>query len=299
LTSASSPPPTSEQRSDREDHVRPASPQAPRAPGDPDLGTAAAQAAGLPGPIERVPWSELGPGFIETWGRPRGKNEPEHVQVLGPSGSGKGIFLRDILLERARRRESHMVFIATKPADKTTLSMGWPVVEDYRGVLQYPQVIYWPRTNRIGQARKEYLREKVMDLLARLWQPDSNTVVIWDELARAEKLGPDVKETAEMYFTEGRALGITNVYGKQRTQGVGRDATGNTDWKITFRMSDLADSERTAELYGPKKIFVPVIQSLDRERFEFLIQHKLDLQTYISWIDKPVKPPARQTGYRK
>lgn len=246
-----------------------------------------------------MPWSELGPTFIEEWGRPRGKNEPEHVQILGPSGSGKGVFLRDILLERARRRQSHIVFIATKPADKTTTSMGWPVVDDYRGVLQYPQVIYWPHTNKIGQARKDYLREKVMDLLARMWHPDSNTVVVWDELARAEKLGPDVKETAEMYFTEGRALGITNVYGKQRTQGVGRDATGNTDWKITFRMSDLADSERTAELFGPKKTFVPVIQSLDRERFEFLIQHKLDLQTYISWVDKPVKAPDRQTGYRK
>jgi hypothetical protein len=273
LTSASSPPPTS----------------------DSDL----AQLAQLPGPIERIPWSELGPEFIKNWGRPRGKNEPEHVQVLGPSGSGKGVLLRDILLERARRRQSHMVFIATKPADATTLSMGWPIVDDYRGVLQYDQVIYWPRTNKIGQARKDFLREKVLDLLGRLWHPDANVVVIWDELMRAEKLGPDVKETAEMYFTEGRALGITNVYGKQRTQGVGRDATGNTDWKFTFRMSDLADSERTAELFGPKKLFVPIIQGLDRERFEFLVQHKLDLATYISWVDKPVKAPERQTGYRK
>jgi hypothetical protein len=249
--------------------------------------------------IERVPWSELCPGFIETWGRPRGKNEPEHLQVLGPSGSGKGVFLRDVLLERARRRGSHMVFIATKPADKTTLSMGWPVVDDYRGVLQNEQVIFWPRTTKIGAARKEYLRAKVYDLLGHLWHPEANLVVIWDELGRAEKLGPDVRETAEMYFTEGRALGITNVYGKQRTQGVIRDATANTDWKATFQMSDLADTERTAELFGPKRQFVPVIQSLDREKFEFLIQHKLDMATYVSWVDKPVKAPARQTGYRK
>lgn len=241
----------------------------------------------------------MGPDFIKSWGRPRGKSEPEHVQVLGPSGSGKGVLLRDILLERARRRQTHIVFIATKPADRTTLSMGWPIVSDYRGVMQYPQVIYWPRTNRIGQARKDYLREKILDLLGRLWHKDANTVVVWDELARAEKLGADVKEVAEMYFTEGRALGIENVYGKQRTQGVGRDATGNTDWKITFRMNDRADTERTAELFGPKRVFVPVIESLDRERFEFLIQHKLTMRTAISWIDKPVKAPENTTGYRK
>lgn len=249
--------------------------------------------------IERVPWSELGPGFIETWGRPRGKNEPEHVQVLGPSGSGKGMFLRDILLERQRRRESHMVFIATKPADKTTLSMGWPVVDDYRGVLQHEQVIYWPRTTKLGVARKQYLAAKINDLLGRLWHPDSNTVVIWDEIGRIEKLDPEAKENVEMYFTEGRALGITNVFGKQRTQGVGRDSTANTDWKVSFRPNDLADAERNAELYGLKKEFVPVLMDLDRERFEFLIQHKLDMATYISWIDKPVKAPAKTTGYRK
>lgn len=249
--------------------------------------------------IERVPWSVLGPSFIKEWGRPRGKDEPEHLQVLGPTGSGKGVFLRDILLERQRRRSSHMVFLATKPADKTTLSMGWPIVDNWREVTQYEQVIYWPRTNKLGTARKEYQRAKVMELLDRLWHPDSNTVLIWDELGRAEKLGPDVRETAEMYFTEGRSLGIANVFGKQRTQGVTRDATANTDWKVSFQMADQADAERTAELFGPKRQFTPVLQSLDRENFEFLIQHKLDMATYISWVDKPVKAPARQTGYRK
>lgn len=278
MTTASSPPQTSDPRA--------AAPVRGQGPGDAPV-------------IERVPWSELGPTFIETWGRPRGKNEPEHLQILGPSGSGKGVFLRDILIERARRRASRMVFIATKPADKTTLSMGWPIVQDWRGVNQYEQVIYWPKTSKLGVARKEYQRAKVMDLLNRLWHPDSNTVVIYDELGRVEKLGPDVREVVEMYFTEGRALGITNVYGKQRTQGVTRDATANTDWKVTFQMADQADAERTAELFGPKRVFTPIVQSLNRERFEFLIQHKLDMTTYISWVDKPVKAPPKQTGYRK
>ena len=255
------------------------------------------RAAGLhvvgSGSIERVPWSVLGPEFISEWGRPRGKNEPEHVQILGPSGSGKGVLQRDILLERARRRESHIVFIATKPADKTTLSMRWPVVDTWRGVTRHEQVVYWPHTPKLGAERKAYMAEKIKDVLGRLWVKDSNTIIVFDELMRLEKLDADVKEMVEMYFTEGRALGITCVFGKQRTQGVARDATGNTDWKITFRMNDLADTERVAELYGRKQEFVPVIESLDRRRFEFLIQHKMDMSTYISWVDKPVRIPQK------
>lgn len=248
---------------------------------------------------ERIPWSVLGPEFIAAWGRPRGKNEPEHLQILGPSGSGKGVLQRDILLERARRRQSHMVFVATKPADKTTMSMGWPVTDTWKGVQQHEQVIYWPKTSRLGQARKEYMAAKIMDLLGRLWTPDSNTVVVFDELMRLEKLGPDVKEMTEMYFTEGRALGITCVYGKQRTQGVARDATGNTDWKITFRMNDEDDTARVAELFGSRREYIPVINSLDRERFEFLIQHRMTLTTYISWVDKPVKVPRNRDSVMK
>lgn len=247
-----------------------------------------------PDEIETVAWSQLGPSFIAQWGRPRGKNEPEHVQILGPSGSGKGVFQRDILLERARRRESNMVFIATKPADKTTLSMRWPITDTWRGVTQHEQVIYWPRTTELGEARKEYLRGKIMDLLSRLWVPDSNTVVIFDEIGRLEKLGPDVKEMVEMYFTEARALGITCVFGKQRTQGVTRDATGNTDWKISFTPNDEDDAERTAELFGNKKQYVPILMGLDRERFEFLIQHKLNRATYKSFVDRPVPAPRRK-----
>jgi nucleoside-triphosphatase THEP1 len=247
-----------------------------------------------PAGIERVPWSVLGPEFVSQWGRPRGKNEPESVQILGPMGSGKGVLQRDILLERARRRESHIVFIATKPADKTTASMGWPVVQDWRGVQRNPQVIFWPRTGKLGVERKQYMAAKIEDLLARLWTPESNTVVVWDELARIESYSRDLVEMVQMYFSEGRALGITNVFGKQRPQGVGRDATANTDWKFAFRANDQADTERVAELFGRKQEYVPVVNSLDRERFEFLVQHKMDMATYISWVDRPVKTPKRR-----
>lgn len=244
--------------------------------------------------IERRPWSELGPPFIAEWDRPRGKNEPESVQIIGPMGSGKGVLQRDILLERARRRQSHIVFIATKPADATTRSMGWPVVDDWRGVQRNPQCIFWPHTGRLGAERKAYMAAKIEDLLARLWEPESNTVVVWDELKRIESYSRELVEYVQMYFSEGRALGITNVFGKQRVQGVERDATGNTDWKFAFRPNDQQDTERVAEIFGKRQDVMPVLNSLDREKFEFLVQHKLNMRTYISWVDRPVKAPTRK-----
>jgi hypothetical protein len=104
-----------------------------------------------------------------------------------------------------------------------------------------------------------------------------------------------------MYLREGRSHGITVVAGKQRAQGVNRDMHSETDWKIAFKMNDADDNERLAELFGDRKLFVPVIEGLDRRAHEFLIQHKLSGTQYISWVDKPLAPKAQpvRTGYRK
>lgn len=248
--------------------------------------------------VERVPWSLLGPEFIASWGRPRGKAEPEHLEILGPTGSGKGVFLRDILLERARRRNTSIIFICTKSADKTTKSMGWPIVDDWRGVTKHEQVIFWPRTSALGEERWAYQAAKIQDLLNRLWGEDANTVVVFDEYLYVESLTPDLKKTCGTYLREGRSHGIGCVLGKQRPQGVQRDMHSETDWKIAFRMNDDEDNERLAQLYGRKRDWLPVIQSLDREKFEFLIQNKMSDTTYISWVDRPVQRP-KEVSYRR
>jgi hypothetical protein len=76
-----------------------------------------------------------------------------------------------------------------------------------------------------------------------------------------------------------------------------------TDWKLAFKMNDYEDNERLAQLFGSKRSYVPVIESLDREKHEFLIQHKLTGNEFISWVDTPLVPPARaparSAGYLK
>lgn len=249
-----------------------------------------------PPAIDRVPWSVLGPEFIEAWGRPRGKAMPEHLEILGPTGSGKSHVLVDILLERVRRRGTSAVFIATKQADSTVGQLGWEVVDSWRGVERHDQVVFWPRTSLIGVERKRYQAGRVSELLGRLWQPDANTVVVFDEFSYIEALDPELKATLQMYLREGRSHGLTCVMGKQRVQGAQRDMHSESDWKLAFRMNDLDDNERLAQLFGAKRAYVPVIEGLDRERHEFLIQHKLTGAEFVSWVDRPLPRPSRETG---
>lgn len=236
----------------------------------------------------------LGPEFIRIWGRPRGKDQPEHLEILGPTGSGKSLLKRDILLERVRRRETSVVSIATKNADKTMTSMGWPIVDSWREVRRHDQVIFWPRTGKLGKARRLYQNGKIEDLLNHLWAPDANTVVDFDEWVYIEGLSAEMRDLLNMYVREGRSHGLTCVMGKQRVQGTQRDMHSESDWKFAFKMNDTEDNERLAQLFGSKREWVPIIESLDRERFEFLVQHKLTGATYISWVDRPVPSPRKK-----
>lgn len=244
--------------------------------------------------VPRVPWSVLGPEFIESWGRPRGKVMPEHIEVLGPTGSGKGMLKRDILLERARRRGTRIVSIVTKEADATSEAMGWPIVDTWRGVQKFEQVIYWPRTDKLGEEREEYQAARIEDLLNRLWTPDANTVVDFDEWVYVEALSRRIMRLLNMFLREGRSHGLTCFMGKQRVQGTQRDMHSESDWKAAFKMNDDEDNERLAQLFGSRRSWLPIIDSLDREAFEFLIQHKLTGASYISWVDRPVRTPNRE-----
>lgn len=247
-----------------------------------------------PPAVERVPWSTLGPQFLAKWGYPRGKRMPEHVEILGQSGSGKSHFEAMILLQRMLGRNSHIVIVATKPDDSTLADLGLPVVDKYPpDDPRHTAVIYWPQAAGLNKAGQQEQAAKIMKLLEQLWHPNANIIIVFDEIAylctdlhQADpRLG--IKTALMKYYREGRALHITIVASTQRPQGVIRQMHSESSWTICFAPKDEEDAERMAQVLGGKRTYMPILNSLDREKFEFLIVHGLTGKMYISWIDHP------------
>jgi hypothetical protein len=246
---------------------------------------------------ERVPWSELGQFFTSAWGRADpGNPDPEHLEIVGQNGSGKSYLMCTMLQERMIRRQTAAVIVCTKKADRVFSLLGWPVVDDPGQLKDHPNAIYWPRTRRTGTARRTFYDLKVNQLLDALWIEDSNRIVAFDEIGYVESLSLEAKTNVQMYWREGRSLGITVVGMKQRPQGALRDMHSETYWTAAFKPKDRADLERWAELFGARRDWMPVFDSLDRSKREFIIANPLHDDAYISWVDtplRPVEPPRR------
>jgi hypothetical protein len=250
--------------------------------------------------IQRHPWSELAQEFAETWGRADPSNpQPEHAEVLGINGSGKTLWMCKAVQERMIVRHTPTVICQSKPADDTVMRLGWPIITDgnTQRVRRERWSVYWPQTNATGRARKAYQADKFRDLLNSLWRPQSNTIVVLDDVGYIQGLycsdGEPLNPIIEMYLREGRSSGITVVMLKQRPQGARREMHSETQWTIAFAPKDEDDKERFAQLYGAKKVWMPVFDSMDSDKHEFLIKHHRTQAAFISWVDTPLKPLKR------
>lgn len=232
--------------------------------------------------VERADWNDIGPEFIREWGRRDGKFEPEHLAILGPTGSGKSYFMTHVLNERATIRGSHVVILATKPADKTMKRMGWPIVKKWP-VLNSDQhkFVYWPQAGDMKEG-VEKQREKVLDFLNDLWTPDSNIIVAFDEISYVEEdLG--LARQIRRYWREARALGITVVATTQRPFRVNRTMWSEASWTAAFKPKDEEDSKRVAEVLGSRTDYSEILMDELRPR-EFVLAQRDSKTAYITRI---------------
>lgn len=245
---------------------------------------------------ERVSWEELGPEFFGAWGYPHGEFMPEHLAIYGPTGSGKSYFEKYILMERARLRGSAVVVVATKPADATLSSTGWPVVDRWppktgwsRKKRDYRQVIYWAKAGGLDVAARARQAAAVEDLLSKLWRPNSNRILAFDELAYVEKQ-LKLSTHVETYFREARSLGITIVATTQRPTGVTRWMHSEPGWAVFFKPKDEEDAERLAQVAGNKLYYRRVFDEINKAQYEFVLVHSLTGESYISSLPKNARP---------
>jgi hypothetical protein len=263
-------------------------------------------------PPERVPWSQLGPQFALRFGRADPDDpQPEHLQVIGQNGSGKTHAAGKIYQERAYVQGRPSIIVAHKPVDATLLKIGWPVAATWEQLVKlardgHHNVIYWPRTRLMGNARKRFYDGRISDVLDRLWasatpQHPADTDLLFDDAAFVEDELPESFSRMKQFLREGRAPGFSLGLLKQRPQGGARLGSSETQWSLGFRPKDDADLERWAELFGSRRDWMPVFRSLNRPRREFVIKHAITQEAYISWMDEPlvpVKPPRRARTLR-
>ena len=239
---------------------------------------------------ERVPWSELGPDFTMTWGRADGSNpQPEHLEIVGPTGSGKTHLMLTMLQDRYRMRKTGAILVVTKADDSVFSKLGWPVVSKV-DEIQDTNVVFWPRTRKTGLERREFHDRQVSALLNKLWQPGANTILAFDEVGYIESLSGEMRALVQMYWREARSVGITVVAMKQRPQGALRDMHSETYWTAAFAPKDRSDAERFAELFGHRRDWLPVFDALDPDTHEFILRHSRSREAYISWVDTPLTP---------
>lgn len=249
---------------------------------------------------ERVPWSQLAQDFAETWGRSDPEHpQPESVEVLGIQGSGKTYWVCKAVQERMIVRRTPCIILQSKPDDETIINLGWPIYShgEYQKALKDPWCVYWPQTNALGRARRVYQADAFRNLLDRLWRPQANTIVVWDDIGYIQSLftsdGESLNSYIEMFLREGRSVGLTNVLVKQRPQGAKREMHSETKWTVAYKPKDEDDQERFAQIMGNKKRYLPIFQDMDLKKHEFLIKHFVSDIEYISWVDTDLRPLAR------
>jgi hypothetical protein len=232
------------------------------------------------------------------WGRANPeKPDPEHMEIIGMSGSGKTEFEMKVLQERMLVRNPRIILVVTKQADNVFENLGWPIVREFRDLRKHRQCIYWPQTKDLGEKRKDFHEKRMHELLTALWKKDAWLTISFDEIAYVESLSPRVKSLVGMYWREARSMKITVVAMKQRPQGVQRDMHSETYWTVAFVPKDENDAERFAELFGNRRVYQPIFEQMNPDKHEFLIKHSKTGIVYISWLDQlvqPIEPPSEK-----
>lgn len=227
----------------------------------------------MPDKIEVVPWDTIEDDFISQWGRPDGEFDPEHLSIVGPTGSGKSLFQTYVLKKRAEIRGSYVVIIATKPADRTMQRMNWPIVHKWPPPWgKHEQVIFWPKPQK-GEFGYKSVQLALAHMLQDIWVPRANRIVVFDEIAFVEqelRLAPIVNR----YWREARSLGITIVANTQRPRNVSRYMWSEPAWAVAFRPDDEDEARRVSEFLGSRRKYLPALMELAPHQFLMVRRRK-------------------------
>lgn len=251
---------------------------------------------------EPVPWSLLGPEFIETWGHDEdGRIRAEHWEITGQNGSGKSYAEATALQQRAARWNTPELVVLTKNTDDSIPLLGWPYVASYAELARekYRQAIFWAPTDLKGEEREQFHEQLIFGLLSELWPPpgqENPIVILLDEVRYIESLSRRCRKMVRMYWREGRSHLISLMAGAQRPVEMVRDQHSESRWKAVFPPADAGDMQRFAEMLGRWQDWAPVLESLDQTAHQFVLRNSFTKDAYITWIDEELRALPSQSA---
>ncbi len=221
-----------------------------------------------PSAAEQVPyspWATFLDEFQTHW--PANTNgRAEHVTLVGPNGQGKTVLALELLKERARRRDAHIVILATKPRDRELSALGWPIIREWPPGYGQPRVIFWPRFPKDVRRAAMMQRMALDPVLADIFAEGKRTVYVDEAFYLTDVL--KLEYTMRQFWTQGRSNDLLVVAGTQRPVKVPREMFSECRWFIAFRTADEDELRRVGEIGGvDSKTLREVIRTLKPHEF--------------------------------
>lgn len=195
-----------------------------------------------------VEWEDFLDSFEAAWPANVG-GQAEHVSMVGPTKQGKTTLQLALVDERVRRRDSHVVILATKPKDPTLSALGWPIIRQW-DQLSYGQshVIFWPKFPKDVRRAAIHQRMAFDGALADIFADGKRVVVIDEAYYMTDILG--LEGTMKQFWSQGRSNDLIVVAGTQRPRNVPREMFSECSWFFAFRTADEDELRRVGEIGG-------------------------------------------------
>jgi hypothetical protein len=182
--------------------------------------------------IEALEWD----AFLDRFQWDQG----EHVTLIGTTGCGKTTLGLELIEQR-----DYPLIVATKPSGEDAVLEELARKRDWHVCTELPlpnpaihrKVIFWPSWRRIQEVPQQ--REQIRDLLYTVWERGSHCVYL-DELRWVSE-SLKLKPILEVYWQQGRSLGISFVTNTQRPAWVPRVAYSQAEHVFLWRTRDPVD----------------------------------------------------------